>query len=120
MMSLVVLLFFGTASPDGALYAAQAPVPIEVEIKQGKLVGARTIRVRQGDEVTLRVASDKAIALHLHGYDIERAAAPDMPAVFSFTARATGRFSVEEHIPDAGEKSHSHAPAVLYLEVLPK
>ena len=120
MIALVAALVLVAASPTSALHAAEATAPIEVTMRNGKVDGERTLRVKRGTDVTLRIASDRKMTLHLHGYDIERTAEPDKPAVFSFNAKATGRFSMEEHVPDAAKKSHSHAPAILYLEVLPK
>lgn len=121
MIATAMLLFLTVSPPDVAIHPVQATAPIEIEIKQGKVVGQRTIRARQGDEVTLRVASDRALDLHLHGYDIERTAAPGMPAVFTFTARATGRFPMETHEPaEKGAKNHSHGASMFYLEVLPR
>ena len=81
----------------------------------GRVLGtADTIRVRKGDHVELRWSSDQAIALHLHGYDIEAKVAPQSPAVMSFKANLAGRFPVSEHRHGAG-----HHRAVLYLEVHP-
>jgi hypothetical protein len=94
---------------------------LSAEIINGRIVGERTLRVKQGEEVTLSVASDRAVALHLHGYDLERTAEPDNPAVFNFTAKATGRFSIQAIEPAAkGGKGHSHGAALLYVEVLPR
>jgi hypothetical protein len=94
---------------------------LNAEIKAGKIVGERTLRVKQGEQVELSVRSDRSVTLHLHGYDIERTAEPDKPAVFSFTAKATGRFSIQSIEPAAtGSKGHSHSAALLYLEVLPR
>lgn len=122
MIATAMLLFLTVSPPDRvAIHLLQSTAPIEIEIKLGKVVGQRTVRARQGDEVTLRVASDRTLDLHLHGYDIERTAAPDMPAVFTFTARATGRFPMETHEPAAkGAKSHAHGASLFYLEVLPR
>ena len=80
----------------------------------GKLQGADTVRVQRGDEVELRWTSDRRIALHLHGYDIETTVTPGTPAVMSFQARIAGRFPVSEH----GQGSRHERP-LLYLEVLP-
>ena len=104
-------------------FATPAPgqTPLTAEIKAGKVVGERTLRVKQGEAVTLTVTSDRKIVLHLHGYDIERTAEPDKPAVFSFPAKATGRFSIQSVEAAAkGGKGHSHGSALLYLEVLPR
>ncbi len=90
----------------------------EIEIKDGKVVGAKSVRVTQGDKVILNWTSDKAVELHLHGYDIERRVGPDHPAAMSIDASATGRFPVEVH---TGEKSGGHGHAALFhLEVYPK
>lgn len=70
----------------------------ELAVRNGELpVELRVVRVRQGDEVTLRWTTDKALAIHLHGYDIEMPLSPAAPVVMRFTARASGRFPVEIH-----------------------
>lgn len=100
---------------------AQSASPVNVEIKGGKVVGESTVRVRRGDTVTLRISSDAKVALHLHGYDIERTAEPDVPAVFEFNALAAGRFSISTiQAAPKGAKIHGHGAALLYLEVLPR
>ena len=102
--------------------AAQTPeVAFDIKIEKGHVAkNMRLIRVKQGDAVKLRWSSDRAIVLHLHGYDIERKVEPGAVAEMAFTAHATGRFSVEEHKPDAkGGHSHGHAPLVR-IEVRPR
>jgi len=97
---------------------AKKALVIEVALKDGKFASGKdnTVRVKRGDQVELRVSSpDRAIDLHLHGYDIEAKAAPQAPAVIKFAASITGRFPVSEH---AHGKTHHHR-AVLYLEVRP-
>jgi len=91
MIALATALFVLAAPPEPAAQPIQATTPLEVSLKGGKVEGPRTFRIKRGDEVILRIASDRKIALHLHGYDIERTAEPDKPAVFAFTAQATGR-----------------------------
>jgi hypothetical protein len=104
-----------------ALSAAHAETALNVQLKDGKVVGERTLRVRQGEEMRLTVSSDRKIALHLHGYDIERTAEPEAPAVFAFAAKATGRFSVQSIESAAkGSTGHGHGAALFYLEVLPR
>ena len=75
----------------------------------------RVIRVQQGDAVTLRWTSDRALTLHLHGYDVGQRVNPRTTATMSFTAQATGRFPIEIH----GSDGHS-ATTVAYLEVHPR
>jgi hypothetical protein len=102
--------------------AAQAPeVAFDLRIEKGRVAqDKRLIRVHQGDAVKLRWTTDRPIVLHLHGYDIETRAEPGRSAEMAFTARATGRFPIEEHKPDArGGHSHGEAPLVR-IEVYPR
>jgi hypothetical protein len=98
-----------------------ADLTFDLKIEGGKVApGMRLVRVKEGDRVKLRWSSDRAIVLHLHGYDIERKVEPGAVAEMAFVARATGRFSVEEHKTDA-KGGHSHGEAALVrIEVLPK
>ena len=92
----------------------------ELRIERGQLSPAtRLIRVKQGDVVKLRWSSDRPIALHLHGYDIERKVEPGVVAEMTFTARATGRFPVAEHQAPSGG-SHTHGAPIVQVEVLPR
>jgi FtsP/CotA-like multicopper oxidase with cupredoxin domain len=93
-----------------------------LEIRARKLVGAsRTIRVKQGDTVTLRWSTDEPITLHLHGYDIERVIKPEAPAELAFKAHATGRFPVTVHgFGDHAHKGGYGESTLLYVEVLPR
>ncbi|MGE0484563.1 MAG: hypothetical protein AB7Q81_10520 [Gammaproteobacteria bacterium] len=75
-----------------------------------------TIRVTEGDTVSLHVAADAPAELHLHGYDIEAGVAPGDPVTLQFTADIGGRFPLERHVDDGG--GHGHG-ALLYLEVYP-
>jgi FtsP/CotA-like multicopper oxidase with cupredoxin domain len=95
--------------------AEPASKAFELAIAKGRVDAAQeTVRVKKGDKVELRWTSDRRIALHLHGYDIEATVTPEAPAVMSFQARIAGRFPVSEH----GHGSR-HERALLYLEVLP-
>jgi hypothetical protein len=103
---------------------AQAPTPeviFDFKIENGRVAEhLRRARVRQGDAVRLRWSTDRPIVLHLHGYDIETKVMPGAVAEMAFIARATGRFPVEEHKPDAsGSHSHGEVPLVR-LEVRPR
>jgi plastocyanin len=57
----------------------------------------RTIAVTKGDTVHIVVTSDKPNTIHLHGYNIERQAAPGKPARFDFKADMEGVFELESH-----------------------
>jgi hypothetical protein len=105
----------------GAGAAHAADLTFDIRIVAGKVAQSmRLIRVKQGDTVKLRWTSDRPIVLHLHGYDIERKVEPGAVSEMAFVARATGRFSVEEHKPDV-KGGHSHGEAALVrIEVLPR
>jgi hypothetical protein len=100
--------------------ASAAELTFDLKIQGGRVPQTmRLVRVTQGDAVKLRWTSDRPIVLHLHGYDIERRVEPGSVSEMVFVARATGRFSVEEHKPDA-KNGHSHGEAALVrIEVLP-
>jgi hypothetical protein len=57
--------------------------------------GVRTFTFHQGDRIHLRVVSDTADEIHVHGYDLMK----DVPAggtvQFDFPASIEGRFDVE-------------------------
>lgn len=95
--------------------AAQARV-FELALRNGDLaVEQRVVRVRQGDDVTLRWTTDRTLTLHLHGYDIETRLSPAAPASMRFTARASGRFPIESHAH--GQGGHR---VLAHVEVLPR
>jgi hypothetical protein len=81
---------------------APRPEAVVVTVKDGQPVGGtKTVKVKQGDEVVIRIEVDAPQELHLHGYDIEQEAAPGTPAVFRFTADLEGIFELESHLDDA-------------------
>jgi hypothetical protein len=106
---------------SSATGAHAADLTFDLKIEGGKVAPSmRLVRVKQGDSVRLRWVSDRPIVLHLHGYDIERKVEPGSVAEMAFVARATGRFSVEEHKTDAKDgQSHGEA-ALVRIEVLPR
>lgn len=55
------------------------------------------LAVPLGSTVHLRVTSDTADDVHLHGYDLERAVPAGGTVSFDFTADRTGTFEVETH-----------------------
>src|SRR6185437_6549391 len=78
---------------------ASAPHEVlEIEIKEGRVVsGAALLRAHEGDEITIRIASDRRDEVHLHGYDLQVPMGPGDPAIVAFTASRTGRFGLEAH-----------------------
>ena len=120
LRALAVLGLLWAAAPV-FVRAQSAEVTFDLKIEKGKVAQSmRLVRVKQGDTVRLRWTSDRPIVLHLHGYDIEKKVEPGAVAEMAFVARATGRFPVEEHRPDAkGGHSHGEAPLVR-IEVRPR
>ena len=76
---------------------------------------SQVFTVRQNDQVTIRVSSDKPVQVHLHGYDIESDVAPNVVTTLRLTATATGRFPIEIH----SRQAHKQRP-LAYLEVRPR
>ena len=115
--SLLAVPLYLSASP-----AQAADVSFDLHVERGRVpANMRVIRVKQGDNVTLRWSSDRAIALHLHGYDIEKKLEPGTNADMTFSARATGRFPVEIHTSKASAAGHAHGEAPLVqIEVHPR
>jgi hypothetical protein len=71
----------------------------ELRIENRKLVaGGPVLKARQGDAVEIRVVSDQAEELHLHGYNLKLELQPGQPATLAFSADRSGRFDYElEH-----------------------
>ncbi len=64
--------------------------------------GTRVVSVPKGTEVTIALTDASADQeYHLHGYDIEVAAAKGETGKISFTADQTGQFDVESHDTEA-------------------
>jgi hypothetical protein len=101
------------AAPAGA-------AEFELALRGGKAVPPeRRLTVLKGDAVLIRLTSDRAGEVHLHGYRIHARVAPGAPAEWRFSARATGRFRIEWHDEREREGGH-HGPALAVLEVMPR
>ena len=78
------------------------PEATVIHLVGGQPVGGKQkISVRKGDTIRLKVTSDEAGEIHVHGFDLEEQAAPGKPASFTFTANIEGRFEVESHVSNA-------------------
>jgi FtsP/CotA-like multicopper oxidase with cupredoxin domain len=84
---------------------AEPPVA-RINVKGGVIAGdVKSIEVAKGDTVRIVVSSDVEDEIHLHGYDIEKEAAPGTPARFEFKADVEGAFELESHVAeDAGKE----------------
>jgi FtsP/CotA-like multicopper oxidase with cupredoxin domain len=116
--ALFILLAY--AAGGGADDARAAEVTFLLPIENGRLpANMRRIRVKQGDVVTLKWSADRPTTVHLHGYDIEQQVAPGTVADMAFTARATGRFTVEPHFAKTPSASKAHGDTLVTIEVYP-
>ncbi|MFD3540310.1 hypothetical protein ACFWUQ_12525 [Streptomyces sp. NPDC058662] len=76
----------------------QADRTVTIGVRDGKVTPApaRT-ELKRGERVALRVTSDRADTLHVHGYDQELALPAGQEATLILTADRTGLFEVETH-----------------------
>lgn len=77
----------------------------ELVIKDKKIVsGPETIKVTEGDEITIKITSDEAEEFHVHAYDKSVELEANVQATLTFTANLTGRFpfELEESKTDLG------------------
>ena len=100
-----------TQTPADSGTDTQPEAPAEPPVTRISLTGGviagdvKSIEVAKGDTVRIVVSSDVEDEIHLHGYDIEREAAPGKPARFKFKADVEGAFELESHAAeDAGKE----------------
>ena len=109
----------GLAAAGLLLFARPAPAEprlFELSVRAGALPeDSRVVRVRQGDDVTIRWTTDKPLTIHLHGYDLEAKLTPGKPVSMRLAARATGRFAIEVHAHGSDKER-----TIGYLEVHPR
>lgn len=100
--------------------ATAAELTFELRIANGHVPqDMRLIRVKRNDVVKLAWSTDKPMSVHLHGYDIEKEVKPGTVTEMTFTARATGRFTIEPHVGKAASGGHAHGDVLVTIEVLP-
>jgi hypothetical protein len=114
IVAAAVVPFLAGVPGDKVARAAGTAHAFSVSLAAGRIQGADTLKVRQGEQVDVRITSDRPIVLHLHGYEIETKVAPPQPALMSFKADVPGRFPVHEHREGAGNHR-----AILFVEVHP-
>lgn len=103
------------------LFALGETRVVEISVvKRRSEGGVRTVRVAKGESVSLRVRSDEAMTIHVHGYDIELRPDPGSQAQVTFPAKIVGRFPVTAHLAHAPGGKRASEPTLLYLEVHPE
>jgi hypothetical protein len=105
---------------DVVVDARATELTFALRIEKGRVpANMRLIRVRQGDVVKLQWSTDRRLLVHLHGYDIEKEVTPGAVIDMTFTARATGRFTIEPHLAKAASGGHAHGGVLVTIEVYP-
>ena len=95
-----------------AVVSTPQELRIDLVVQDGRRVsGPELIQAMQAQPIRLRVTSNRADELHLHGYDLRLKLQPGVAAGLSFNATLSGRFEYELH--------HAHA-ALGVLEVQPR
>ena len=98
----VLALLLSIACGDGQ------PQELEIAVRvEGAAMSPETIKVKQGDTVTLKIQVEEAGEFHLHTYDIEREVEPAEATDLFFVADATGRFGITFH-PLNGHEGETH------------
>ena len=88
-----------SAIPD-APSAAPSPQPVartlDITVAGGEVTGVEgRVDVKKDEQVVLRVTSDVAEEVHVHGYDLSADLAPGQQAVLAFKADLLGSYEVE-------------------------
>jgi hypothetical protein len=100
--------------------AGAAELTFALRVENGHVPeNMRLIRVQQNDVVKLEWTADRAMTIHLHGYDVEKQIVPGAVTEMRFTARATGRFPVEPHLTKLPSGGHEHGDVLVTIEVYP-
>ena len=90
-----------TTASTGSTSTATTPEPAvqTVRVVNGQPAGGiKTISYTKGDQVRLKVQSDTADEIHVHGYDLKKDVTAGGSVEFDFKATIEGRFEVElEH-----------------------
>jgi FtsP/CotA-like multicopper oxidase with cupredoxin domain len=79
--------------------APAAPAAPTIRVVNGRPQGGvKTVSVKKNDPVVLKVQSDVADEIHVHGYDLKKDVPEGGSVMFTFNATIEGRFEVElEH-----------------------
>jgi hypothetical protein len=113
----LLLVLIGFLMPS---IASTAEVTYALRIENGHVPeNMRLIRVKRNDVVKLEWSADRPMTIHLHGYDIEKQVVPGTTSEMTFTARATGRFTVEPHLGTEPSGGHAHGDVLVTIEVYP-
>jgi heme/copper-type cytochrome/quinol oxidase subunit 2 len=88
------------ATSPGTSPAVDALRPVRIDVAQTDGIVTpppSRVEVPLGSTVVLRVGSDVADQVHVHGYELEQDVAAGSTTTFEFTADQSGLFEVETH-----------------------
>lgn len=91
-----------TTSPPVTTTTTEPGAVIEVEFSAGDITGGGRFEVPLGETVTIRVTSDVAEEIHVHGYDLTLELVAGTMGELTFVADIPGVFEVElerSHLP---------------------
>lgn len=98
----IAMSLFATVAAAACGGGDPEELDIPVNIEAGEM-SPETIKVQQGDMVTLKINADEGGEFHLHTYDIEAEIEANIQTDFYFVAEATGRFKITYHPVGEGE-----------------
>ena len=101
---IVAIALVAVAIPTAATARGTAvkPVVIPITVVNGRPVGGiKRPSVKKGRTVRFIVRTNIGTAVHLHGYNIEKAVKKGSPTVLQFVAKVAGRFELELHPTDS-------------------
>jgi len=86
----------GSTSTSTSTSTPTVPAAQTVDVVNGQPQGGiKTITFKKGDQAVLKVNSDTADEIHVHGYDLKKDVEKGGSVTFSFKATIDGRFEVE-------------------------
>jgi cytoskeletal protein RodZ len=86
----------GTTSTSTSTSTPTVPAVQTVNVVNGQPQGGvKTITFKKGDQAVLKVNSDTADEIHVHGYDLKKDVEKGGSVTFAFKATIDGRFEVE-------------------------
>ncbi len=85
-------------APDVPVAPAPVASSFDFVVRNGeRAAGPVAMQAKEGDDVEVKVTSDRPDELHLHGYDLHAALKANEPGTLYFKATHSGRFDVELH-----------------------
>jgi hypothetical protein len=86
----------GSTSTSTSTSTPAVPASQTVTVVNGQPQGGvKTVTFKKGDQAVLKVNSDTADEIHVHGYDLKKDVEKGGSVTFSFKATIDGRFEVE-------------------------